>query len=65
MSTIRTNEVEAVPDLEGVCVKIREDGESLPLFIEPKGDKDSVEYLKRWVGENKKWLKEKIVQHGT
>ena len=52
-------------DVDGVCTHIREDGETLPLFVVPKDGNDSVSFLKEWVKSNKPWLKQKLIEHGT
>ena len=51
--------------MEGVSAYIREDGETLPLFIVPKDGNNSVSFLKEWVKKNKSWLKQKLVEHGA
>ena len=48
----------------GVRAGIREDGETLPLVVRPKGGKDSFEFLKSWVAENKEWIDRKLLDHG-
>ena len=50
--------------LEAVNVLTRDDGEQLPLKIGPRGDKDTVDFLKRWIAENKEWLDQKLLEHG-
>jgi alpha-ketoglutarate-dependent taurine dioxygenase len=52
-------------DVDGVCTHIREDGETLPLFVVPKDGNDSVSFLKEWVKSNKPWLKQKLIEHGA
>lgn len=37
----------------------------LPLIIRPRRGQESAEHLKSWVAENKEWLKNKLLQHGT
>ena len=49
---------------DGVVVCIREDRETLPLMIRPKGGKNSVEFLKSWIADNQLWLDEKMLEHG-
>ena len=36
----------------------------LPLKIWPKGDNNSVEFLKQWIADNKAWLDQKLLEHG-
>ena len=50
--------------VEGVCTNIRDDGETLPLFVIPKEGNNSVSFLKEWVKNNKSWLKQKLIDHG-
>ena len=48
-----------------VCV-VSEDGpESLPLIVRPKDGNSSVEFIKRWVSDNKDWIDEKLLEHGS
>ena len=49
---------------DSVCVSIREDGESVPLFVRPKDGNSSVEFLKEWAQANKDWLDQKLLEHG-
>ena len=49
---------------ESVCAGVREDGEPLPLIVRPKDGKDSFEFLKSWVAENKEWIDRKLLEHG-
>ena len=49
---------------EDVFAGIREDGELLPLIVRPKGGKDSFDFLKSWVAENKEWIDRKLLDHG-
>ena len=49
---------------EGVCAGVREDGEPLPLIVRPKDGKDSFEFLRSWVAENKEWIDRKLLEHG-
>ena len=50
--------------VEGVYTKIREDGETLPLFVLPKDGNNSALYLKEWMKSHKPWLKKKLLEHG-
>ena len=36
----------------------------LPLKIHPKGENNSVEFLKRWITDNQEWLDQKLLEHG-
>ena len=36
----------------------------LPLKIHPKGENNSVEFLKRWIADNQEWLDQKLLEHG-
>ena len=49
---------------EGVCAGVREDGEPLPLIVRPKDGKNSFEFLRSWVAENKEWIDRKLLEHG-
>ena len=37
----------------------------LPLKIHPKGENKSAEFLKKWIGANKAWLDQKLLEHGN
>lgn len=50
--------------LQQVDYGIREDGEPLPLFVRPKDD-NSKQFLQRWLDNNKEWLEQKLLEHGT
>lgn len=50
---------------DSVCVSVREDGESVPLFVRPKDGNSSVEFLKQWAQTNKDWLDQKLLEHGA
>ena len=55
--------MESVPI--GVKVEQGEEGEkTLPLIIRAVEGKDSVDYLKGWMLENKAWLDAKMLEHG-
>ena len=51
--------------MDQVICEFQEDGVTLPLFIKPKSEQDSVEFLIQWIGENKELLKQKILEYGT
>ena len=51
--------------LEDVNVLTCDDGEQLPLKIGPRGSKDTVDFLKSWIVENKEWLDQKLLEHGN
>lgn len=50
----------------GVKVLSGEEGgeKSLPLIIQALEGKDSVDFLKGWMLENKTWLDAKMLEHG-
>ena len=45
-----------------VGVKVEEN--TLPLIIRATEGNDSVDYLKKWIAQNKKWLEAKMLRHG-
>ena len=47
-----------------VCVVSKDGPESLPLIVRPKDGNSSVEFIKRWVSDNKDWIDEKLLEHG-
>lgn len=48
-------------DVEGVSV---DNGQAVPLVIHAVEEKDSVDYLKKWVTKNRSWLDAKMLEHG-